>query len=280
MPKNGYISSLFAAFVAGSCAQGVNAGPESGALDSRNIPSLSVKDYEAVAETPRHYIPYEDHWLAVGRLVKKDEMVCTATLIERDVIITADHCTEGANLKTLDPDEFKFYIGYTRDSQGNVNSLAQSSIIAIDAPETSRNAEIFDKDPTFSSMDIAYMKLDRPLGEVYGFFSLSDKKLPTLKNYNFYEGIQAGYATVYGPTLTGDLSCGFNHHILSRQKIVLNCTVSGGDSGSPLLHVSDSANPSLPELKIYGIISTTRQGVRGNDSGEATPVMRALTPEF
>lgn len=213
-----------------------------------------------------------DH-LRVGRLMSLGDKVCTATLVAPDVIATADHCTEDENKRTRDPEEYKFYMGYDNGAY-----KAVSDVTAISAPETSVNGAILpgeDNEVSYSANDVAFMKLEKKLGDIYGHDIIASEKLDTLPNGEYYQGQQLGYGVRYGPYLTGDLKVRFNHHFMQEKVLIMQCEIAPGDSGGPLFVYPEGDDNHGQQRYLYGIISEITPGGKF-----ATSIVGQDIPDF
>ena len=244
------------------------------ACQSSELMLPEFEPLEGYAPEDRVRIVHDHQWLTFGRSGTTDDKTCSPVLVAPDVIVLADHCTEGPDLKTREPGDYTFYIGFD-----DGDYVAKSRILAIHAPDTSINAPIIgnEGDVKFSSYDVAYMKLAEPLGDIYGYETIAPKRLDTLPPGNYYDGFQLGNGLVYGPFLTGDLSVEFNHHFIQEDRLVLEGEISYGDSGGALMIRRDWDGKPGQERYLYGIIS---QLTHGRSKVMASTIAGERIPDF
>lgn len=152
----------------------------------------------------------------VGRLIAPDGTYCTASLVWKNLIITAAHCVfkDGEFLKG----KYQFLLGAS-----NGTSVAESGVSYIwwgtaDSPNN-RN------------LDWAILKIEKPLGEKYGYFGWKPSTEENLENV-----MQAGYGSLFyqGKSMTGVQECSARAFLPEKGFIYHDCDTSTGDSGSPL----------------------------------------------
>lgn len=160
-------------------------------------------------------------WRTVGRLDSPVNTSCTATLVGRNLILTAAHCI--VDPKTTKPHQggFKFYPALTN---GTAKIRANVKFFWYGTTEPTK----------FTGHDWAIGRLDAPLGDTFGWMgarTVSPSSL--LDDGNLF---LIGYA----PDLKGAASaywvnnCSFTEWIPLQNVALHNCDSSRGFSGGPL----------------------------------------------
>lgn len=151
-------------------------------------------------------------WSAIGRVVNEDGSHCTGSLIGRYTVITNAHCV---NSETM-----KFYPNY---KQGQATDSANSYIFIVD-----------------TSLDWGFLRLDRPLGDKYGWLRYEVLKLNELDglevNYSGYSVFKNEEKDVYvnGQTAGIHIGCHINLKGNTPNTISHDCDNGRGGSGGPL----------------------------------------------
>ena len=185
-------------------------------------------------------------WRVIGRLNFESGGACTASLVARDVLITAAHCIS---------------------EDGVINAAAE--FLTGDAlPGGTRRAQVIDyyMDPDWDEArfsdgdeldgtDWALLRLDRPLGDELGHlgvFALGNDRRTASRT----RLLQAGYSWDTGDNLSGNLDCGVVE--LARDNTMAHdCDTTRGDSGSPFMIETDGG---------YAVVATD-SNFRSNPNG-------------
>jgi protease YdgD len=158
-------------------------------------------------------------WRMMGTLLMDTGESCTATLIARDVIVTAAHCIHSEGNRVNAAARFT-----TADGQSN----ARVTAYLID-PRF--NYQRFNTTDEIDGMDWALLRLDQPLGDRVGFAGVRNLTGEGRAVALATDLQQAGYSWDTGENLSGNLRC--------RMVVVHNdntfaheCDTTRGDSGS------------------------------------------------
>jgi V8-like Glu-specific endopeptidase len=175
----------------------------------------------------------------VGILERPNGQYCTATLVWKNLILTAAHCVNNKAKDGVMKGDYLFCIGLRR------GRCRASSTIAGFSPAT------FNIDKDGRSFDFAILRLQKPLGKDFGF--MGTKYLEKL------EGVQVsiagfGYLFERGRRITIQNAC----HIRSffREGLAYHdCDTSRSDSGAPIFICDDK------DCRIVGLnVSERRNG--------------------
>ena len=195
-------------------------------------------DKELVTDSERQF-------KLVGRLIAPDGTYCTASLVWKNLIITAAHCVfkDGEFLKG----KYQFLLGAS-----NGTSVAESGVSYIwwGTADSQNNRKL----------DWAILKIEKPLGEQFGYFGWKPSTEENLENV-----MQAGYGSLFyqGKSMTGVQDCSAQAFFPEQGLIYHDCDSSTGDSGSPLfscdekntcfivaLHVAEHRNGGKTTLEL------------------------------
>ncbi len=211
------------------CAMGTDASAGCEAIRSREI-------LDAAA----------DPWRAIGRVNFSSRDIrshCTGVLVSERLVLTAAHCLYNrARKRWIPPSGIRFAAGYQR-GQAEAVSVVQSYHMS---PEQGVDGGFNGR----ADQDWAVLELAAPLGEQVGFLGMATAGLG--------DPFVAGYP-------------GLHPHVLSRtgtctpepaQGDVLHaiCPVMMGDSGAPLLEMSDNGP------QVVGILSRIAPTTEGIDA--------------
>ena len=170
----------------------------------------------------------EAPWRFMGTLTMDSGGVCSATLIARDVVVTAAHCIA---------------------SDGGINAAAQFK--SADEAHTARvtaylvdpnyNYRRFNTTDEIDGLDWALLRIDQPLGDRYGHATVRSITGPGQPLST--ELMQAGYSWDTGGHLSGNLRCRMVQ-TNADNTFAHECDTTRGDSGSGFL-VRDGAGFDL-----------------------------------
>ncbi len=162
----------------------------------------------------------ETPWRFIGRFVNQSGEACTATLIARNVIITAAHCINGDSGVTANG-------VFTASNGGTARSVAYALNPRYDYHRFITTDDI-------DGMDWALIRLDNPIGERVGFAgvrNITGQGLPGARAQGLY---QAGFGWDTGDTMAANINC----HIVrlyNDDTFAHECDTTRGDSGSAFL---------------------------------------------
>ncbi|MBX9747056.1 MAG: trypsin-like serine protease, partial [Hyphomonadaceae bacterium] len=160
-------------------------------------------------------------WRFMGRFANAQGELCTATLIARDVIVTAAHCIHGDRNEITGGGTFRAEAG------GEAQAVAYVIDRRFDFQRFNTTDEI-------DGLDWALIRLDQPLGDRLGFAGvrvITDRGTQAAASYDL---LQAGYSWDTGDTLSGNINC----HIVRAYTdgtFAHECDTTRGDSGSAFL---------------------------------------------
>lgn len=160
----------------------------------------------------------EAPWRFMGRFTNSAGEACTATLIGRDVIVTAAHCVHTDN---------------GRDAHGQFVAAGNGGTARTVAYLVSENFDYarFGGGDDIDGLDWALLRLDQPLGDRLGFAgvrNLTGEGAAAARAANL---LQAGYSWDTGDTLSANINC----HIVDPHNdgtFAHECDTTRGDSGS------------------------------------------------
>lgn len=242
-------------FGTGACVQGTDRTDCAGASWMRNQTDSCDTSYNGVCEEPGrgnascaartdrtdcnsrarpmtindHFFGSDDRvrvnareapWRFMGRFTNEIGENCTATLIGRDVIITAAHCvhTEG---RVVAGGEFVAEAG---------GATARTVAYYVDP---NFDYQRFNTTNEINGLDWALLRIDQPLGDTLGFASVGalNSNIASARAAELY---QAGYAWDTGRRISAAVGC----HVValySNNTFSHECDTTRGDSGSSLL---------------------------------------------
>jgi protease YdgD len=208
----------------------------SGCVPSQDSTTQSVglvKGYNVFGHNDKELVASsERQFNLVGRLIVPDGTYCTASLVWKNLIITAAHCVfkEGEFLKG----KYQFLLGASSDT-----SVAESGVSYVwwgtSDSQNNRN------------LDWAILKIEKPLGVNYGYFGWKASTEENLENI-----MQAGYGNLFyqGKSMTGVQECSGRAFFPERGLIFHDCDSSTGDSGSPLFQCDDTKTCYIVALHV------------------------------
>ena len=160
-------------------------------------------------------------WSFMGVLRMDTGESCTATLIARDVIVTAAHCIHserGLNAR-----------GRFESASGGHSARVTAYLI-----DQRFDFRRFGAGNEIDGMDWALLRLDQPLGDRLGFASVRNLTAQGQQAAAAADLMQAGYSWDTGGHLSGNLNC----HIVrvnADNTFAHECDTTRGDSGSAFL---------------------------------------------
>ena len=157
-------------------------------------------------------------WRFIGELTMDTGSACTATLIARDVIVTAAHCVNedsGVDARAT-----------FHSASGNLSARVVAYLV-----DQRFDYHRFGTTNDIDGLDWALLRLDHPLGNQLGFAGVQNltgrgRQVATAANL-----MQAGFAWDTGTHLAGDTRC----HIVTLHPgntFAHACDTTRGDSGS------------------------------------------------
>jgi protease YdgD len=160
-------------------------------------------------------------WKLFGRLTSTAGGTCTASLIGRDVLITAAHCIhEDGRL----------------DASGEFEaSNGERARVTAYLISENFNYTRFIESNDIDGLDWAMLRIDRPLGESLGFFQAASVTSQGLERARAADLYQAGFAWDTGDHLSGHLGCHIVALDTGKNTFAHQCDTTRGDSGSPFL---------------------------------------------
>jgi protease YdgD len=171
-------------------------------------------------------------WSAVGRL-ETSTSFCTATLIAKDLILTAAHCFYKDNVYVKHA--YKFVPNY--GVQMGTSSLISKIYVRTNSPSTSR------------TRDWAIAKLSKPLGKDFGFLAV--KKMSAQDLLEKLDYATAHYSSNYmdGQKAAYQFGCHFTKDDVLNGFALHNCDNGRGSSGSSIFYFPNrSKDPSTAKI--------------------------------
>jgi protease YdgD len=163
----------------------------------------------------------ETPWRFMGKFFNAAEERCTATLIARDVIVTAAHC--------IHTDAGVSASGRFISEAGGLEAHSTHYII-----NPRYNYQQFNSGDEIDGLDWALLRLDRPLGDELGFAGVHNLNGDGLNAARAAPLLQAGYSWDTGETLSANLNCHVVQ-IFQDGTFQHECDTTRGDSGSAFL---------------------------------------------
>lgn len=170
-------------------------------------------------------------WEAVGRLTMANRAMCTGALIRPDLVLTAAHCLyDPYSGRKVKPHRIRFEAGLN----GNVVSAERQVIKAVEHPGYRHNHN----GPNDASVDIAVLKLERPIAESHIKPFATDARPDT--------GDELGVIS-YTHTRQNNPLMQHPCEVLAKKSdvLVMNCEVDFGASGAPVFAVQGGKRPRL-----------------------------------
>ncbi len=166
-------------------------------------------------------------WRAVGRVNfagMRTRQHCTGTLVAEDVVLTAAHCLYSfAGKAWMAPGSVTFVAGFQR---GTGVAVSRGARYVLNPVEDAASRDFRSR----PHQDWALLVLEEPIGMEVGYLELSDAGAT--------DYVLAGYAGVRPNVLSVAHDCGAPRAD-APGVLVQSCSAMPGDSGAPLLTVSD-----------------------------------------
>lgn len=186
----------------------------------RNRP-LAINDH-FFGRDDRVLVPVNERpWSYMGVLRMDTGESCTATLVARDVIVSAAHCihTErGVNARG-------------RFEAAHGGRTARITAYLVDQRYDYRR---FNSGDDIDGMDWALLRLDQPLGDQLGFAGVQNLTGQGQTRAAAADLMQAGYSWDTGGHLSGNLRCHIRT-VYPDNTFAHECDTTRGDSGSAFL---------------------------------------------
>lgn len=165
-------------------------------------------------------------WQTVGRLDKPDGSHCTATLIDKNIIVTAAHCFVDGNSHEIIKGDYQFQPGMKHGGSTYSSGITTITVGTKD-PDNDR------------AHDWALAKLEQPLGEKVGWMGMTS--MPNASQKFGQKIIESGLTMVgygedfmYGHTPSVESNCGLKGFDSNLKIAFHNCSTSKGSSGGPI----------------------------------------------
>lgn len=217
-------------------------GASSAAERYQLLPGLAGSDGRETVDAARY------PWSAIGRVnrgtVSRGQGgFCTGTLVAPGVVLTAAHCLiNGRTFRPLPPDTLHFVAGWDRGSflwAARASSITLPPGLAAE-PDLRRIPH---------RLDWALLQLDDAPTDA--------ARIPIAAHTLGGAVAQAGYSQDRAHVLTADRSCDWSAVPAVGIALVSACSVTRGDSGSPLLQETDGG------IAVAGILSAVRRHGQG-----------------
>ena len=206
---------------------------------------LTINDHY-FGRDDRVLVPVTDlPWRFMGALSMSAGETCTATLIARDVIVTAAHCIHTDNGVNAS----------ARFTTADGRHQAQVTHYLIDP---NFNYIRFNRGDEIDGLDWALLRLSAPLGDQVGYAGYLPRGASAAMGQRL---MQAGYSWDTGENLSGNLDC----RVLQANAdntFSHNCDTTRGDSGSAFV-----IRQSSPSSRSGYVVIGTDSNFRSNPGG-------------
>lgn len=162
----------------------------------------------------------------IGKLIDPNGQGCTASLIWKNLILSAAHCVyDETNPGELIKGDYKFCIGH--DETGNCEAESTVDHFWWGTLDVDRDGR---------QHDWVILRLDEPLGERFGYFGWR-----TPDNWEPHVNL-AGFGGFFfnGKILNIDTDCSLRGGFRDHKLFLHDCDTSRGDSGSPVFTCNDN----------------------------------------
>lgn len=233
-------------------------GPASVYLSAQQYPSQTYPQRLQVSE---HLFP----WRAIGRINLAGRGYCTATLIARDVVLTAAHCLWNRETGRWYPLQYLTFVAGMHGDTVQGSSQIKRMLVSRKVKVTANPSNKPWRDVRF---DWALLKLTVPLGDLLGYLNMFDGRRISVG----MSVVHAGYHENYQHGLTVQRDCFITGIHDQRRLLRSNCQSGRGDSGGPLLLHKDE------RWYLLGLHSV--KGGRFTSLAVASRVYSGLWPDF
>lgn len=182
-------------------------------------------------------------WRFMGQFTNPAGESCTATLIARDVIITAAHC--------INTDQGVRANGEFQPAAGGASGRAVAYLVS-----ERYDYRRFNSTDEIDNLDWALLRLDRPLGERLGFAGVRNLTGQGAAAATAADLYQAGYSWDTGETLSANVGCHMVE-VFADGTFSHQCDTTRGDSGSGLLV------RGVRSFELVGVDSSFRRDPKG-----------------
>jgi protease YdgD len=168
-------------------------------------------------------------WSAIGRLTIGDNKICTATLVGRDLILTAAHCLLDQDTnKSIHLDQVVTFSPSLKEGKAYHHAQVVSAWLGTFEPQSQ------------PWQDYAFARLSEPLGEIYGTLAIKSFSGSDLSQSRPEIVSLPGYSTDFHEAQTAGvhLNCAIRDRLYEDEKVKLlshDCDMKIGASGAPLL---------------------------------------------
>ncbi len=210
--------------------------------------------------------PGEMPWQAIGKLTFAGGSHCSGAMVGRRVVLTSAHCMYEQGSGQVFDSPLTFQAGLHK---GDV--AAESGIESFwVAPEyRSKDLESISE---MSKSDYAFVLLERPIGDIVGYFSVHELTASDLRDAmtrRWQVLIQAGYSGDSDDQLTAHMDCGITSY--DEATVQHDCDIMSGDSGSPIFFKVDD---------VYRIIAVNSAVFGGADPYNLAVDSRAFSADL
>jgi len=193
-------------------------------------------------------------WSAIGRIEvpidQKTMKICTGTLIGKNLVVTNAHCVLDEKTKQITTNKIRFRPNLI-NGEAPAEAFATKVVTGTTDPQRDRGN------------DWAFLVLDRPLGETYGWLGFAVADLADLDSIKG-EIILAGYSRDFPedkPSETAGVHNGCSIRGFGSQlgTVSHDCDMMAGASGGPMFAIFQDGSAVIVALN-SSALSVNRQG--------------------